>query len=683
MTASGSSGLAGHGFRPDIQGLRAVAVLLVLIYHVWPTVLPGGYIGVDVFFVISGYLITGLLLREYESAGRISLWRFYARRLHRLLPAATITLVAVAIATVLLLPEIFWRDIAIEIAASTLYVENWWLAHQAVDYLAEDAVASPLRHYWSLSVEEQFYIVWPWAIAGLVWLASRPGGHFRGRVAVGLSVVVVASLAHSAWLTHREPGIAYFATTTRVWELGLGALLAAVAWRAPARAGTVLGLGGMVMILAAALVLDGETAFPGVAALLPVMGAALLLAAGSGGARRGVWPVLTSRPAVFVGDISYSLYLWHWPLIVFYRHVMERSPDLGDGLLLIVGSIVLAWTSRKLVEEPALRIGRAGGKAIRSYAIGAACISISLGVAALLLGSVGDGRTDTGVAAVVASAEEAAVGAGVMRPGYLHRFVPALTEARKDVPDVGMACHAGLRDRITNRDCVLGRSDARFNVVLVGDSHAWHWAPALFELLEPLDMRLHLMTKSACPFTTATLSRDRKAYEECREWNEQVIAYIEALRPGFVISGASSGVAALREPGQSSADLVARGFLPLWERIRQAGGQVVVLRDTPRFSGPGGDPVRCLARENARLADCIVRREDAVKSEHEDPAMIASKLDPAAHLIDMNDSICNPHTCEPVVGGVLVLRDSHHLTATYARSMAPALGEQLRARLNP
>jgi len=673
----GASGLAGPSFRADIQGLRAVAVLLVLMYHVWPGVLPGGYVGVDVFFVISGYLITGLLLREHDQTGRISMLRFYARRLRRLLPAATVTLAAVAAGSFLLLPDVYWRSIAIEVVASALYVENWWLASQAVDYLAEGESASPLQHYWSLSIEEQFYIVWPWLVAGAAWMGARAGRSTRGRVAGAVGVLVAASLAHSIWFTRQEPGIAYFATTTRVWELGLGALLATATWRPSAPVGKALGFGGLALVIAAGLVLDADTLFPGAAALLPTLGAAMVIAAGGGRSGMDAALLLESRPARFLGDISYSLYLWHWPLIVFYLHLTERNPGLWSGTALVLVSMVVATLSRKLVEEPALRMGKQQRTLAGAYVLGGVCVAASVGLGSVLyVGAAGDeGAGDQTVDV------DPAPGATAMQPGYRPPFTPSLKEARRDRPDVGMKCHGRLRDSEPNLACVLGGADAEYDLVLVGDSHAWHLVPAFVELLEPLDARLHLMTKSACPFTLATLSRDRKPYQECRAWNERVLAYIKEVRPDAVISGASANVAALREPGESSPELVARGFLPLWEEVREAGAEVLVLRDTPRFSGPGGDPVRCLARKQGRAADCVVGRSDAVKSEDEDPALIAASMAPDARLIDITDSICNPHACDPVVGGVLVLRDSHHLTATFARSLAPVLGAQIEPHL--
>ena len=293
-------------FRPEIQGVRAIAVIAVLIFHLWPSVLPGGYVGVDVFFVVSGFLITGLLLRQVERTGKIQVLDFYAKRIKRLLPAATLVLVAVG-TCVSLLPILRWADTANEIAASALYFENWWLAAKAVDYLAADAAPSPLQHFWSLSVEEQYYIAWP-----LIFLLLSPFGLLRRlgpRRAFGFAVIVVGlvSLIYSIYITPKNPGLAYFATTTRAWELALGGLLAVfTGWeRIPERIRQVIGVLGLLMIIVAVATFGSETVFPGYAAALPTIGAAFLIVSGESKSVWSVFSILKSKPFQYVGDLSY------------------------------------------------------------------------------------------------------------------------------------------------------------------------------------------------------------------------------------------------------------------------------------------------------------------------------------------------------------------------------------------
>lgn len=297
----------GSAFRPDIQALRAVAVLAVLAFHLRPRWAPGGYVGVDVFFVISGFLITGLLVRELERDGRINLLGFYARRVRRLMPAASAVLLAVAIATPFLLPPSVWEGIYLDVVFSAFNIENWRLAATSVDYLAADSDPSPMQHYWSLSVEEQFYLIWPCLMLAAVAAGKRLGLTTRAALTVALALVTVGSFAVAVVLTRSGAAEAYFVTHTRVWELGVGGLLALSRWRLSARAGYAGAALGLLVIAASIVFLDGRSSVPGIDALLPVLGAALFLVAG----RSAQLPLLDAKPVQYVGDISYSIYLWH------------------------------------------------------------------------------------------------------------------------------------------------------------------------------------------------------------------------------------------------------------------------------------------------------------------------------------------------------------------------------------
>ena len=344
-TPAPPSSRAGADFRPDIQALRALAVGLVVVYHLWPSRLTGGYVGVDVFFVISGYLISAHLWREAVDTGRIRLARFWARRARRLLPSALLVLLLTAAAAIVLMPPGPALATFREVLASTFYAENWFLASQSVDYLGADAAASPSRHYWSLSVEEQFYVLLPLLLVAALWATRRTG---RRRAAV-LGVILGAagaSFLYSLWLTAASPA-AYFSTFTRLWEFALGAVVAIAAGTMRGRAWVVaLGLG---MILAAAVTFDGATPFPGFHALLPVAGTALVLIGGAGTflARWGAW-----SPIAHVGRTSYAIYLWHWPLIVLVPYAVGAEPTWAGKLAIGAATLVLAALSTALIEDP-------------------------------------------------------------------------------------------------------------------------------------------------------------------------------------------------------------------------------------------------------------------------------------------------------------------------------------------
>src|SRR5215468_8428621 len=357
-------GKAERDFRLDIQGLRAIAVAMVVIYHLYPSLLPGGFVGVDVFFVISGYLITGQLWRGYQRTGKIALLDFWGRRARRLVPAAALVLTVTWLASRLVLPATRLADTADQVRASALYFQNWLLAHNAVDYLKSNDVASPLQHFWSLSVEEQFYLLWPWlflAAVVLAWLRARRAGRHRAQgvhaghaVVMGLAgALVLASLAYSVYDTRTDPAAAYFVTTTRVWELGLGGLLALLPERLGGPLGRQgwIGWAGLAAVAVSPFLLRGTSAFPGVIALLPVLGSAALIAGGSAAARYGPARLTSVRPMVFLGGISYSLYLWHWPLIVLWSSYRGHKIGPYAGPALAAAAVALSWLTKVWVED--------------------------------------------------------------------------------------------------------------------------------------------------------------------------------------------------------------------------------------------------------------------------------------------------------------------------------------------
>jgi peptidoglycan/LPS O-acetylase OafA/YrhL len=341
--------VAASTIRPDIQALRALAVGSVVLFHLWPNRLTGGYVGVDVFFVISGFLVTSHLLTEIRTTGGLRPLQFWARRLKRLQPAALLTLLITTVGIVRWVPRNIWHQFFTDIIGSTFDVENWVLAHNSVDYLASTNVPSPVQHYWTLSVEEQFYLGLPLVLIAAVGVSRLLGLH-RGRtLGAALGIVVAGSLAYSFWLTSTTPTVAYFSSFTRAWEFGCGSLLAMLAVRAGRRARQLAPWAGVGAIAVACLQFDDTTPFPGLAAALPVLGAAVCIWAGEGSVLE--WAGRIPLVAL-VGRVSYAMYLWHWPLVVLVPYATGRPIRLTEKCLILVGSLVLAWASTRLVEEP-------------------------------------------------------------------------------------------------------------------------------------------------------------------------------------------------------------------------------------------------------------------------------------------------------------------------------------------
>jgi len=681
---------AAHGatthprFRADIQGLRAVAVLLVLAYHAGVPWLSGGYTGVDVFFVISGFLITGLIVREVQQTGRLSLPHFYARRIKRLLPATSVVFVAVAALTVLVLPVTRWRDIAGDIVASAVYLVNWRLADRSVDYLAADAAPSPLQHFWSLAVEEQFYIVWPLLIVALFWRRRR--GSTTRRLFWGLLAIAVPSFLWSVHLTTANPGAAYFVTTTRLWEMAVGALLAVLVARTeriPARVRRVVGWAGLAAIGYAALTFDAATAFPGAAALVPTLGAAAVLLAG-GGDGSGEVRALTAAPMQTIGAWSYSLYLWHWPLLVAATAVWggtDGSLGLVPGLLVVTASALPAWLTYRTVEQPFHRSRRLRVP-WRAMVLAAACVAVGLGSA----GAIGYATTREAPTAADAPGAEV-LGDGPTTdapapapPDTVSQVTPALADAPDDVADVyADGCHQDQHSaEVTS--CVYGVEDSDTVVALVGDSHAAHWQPALRDLAETNGWRLETYTKSACLFADTVVwdAGEEKPYESCAAWQAAVRARLTADPPDIAVVS-SAGSYRLARDGErmsiaDSAEGLASATAANWQALEDAGIEVVAIVDTP---APGFDVPECVAENRDDLTACAVPLEEAVARSGASLHHAAAALAPAVDLVDVTAYVCPWEECVPVVGGVLTHSDAHHLTATYSRSLAPRLEEHL------
>jgi peptidoglycan/LPS O-acetylase OafA/YrhL len=341
------------GFRPDIEGLRAVAVIAVLLYHAGLPLVQGGYIGVDVFFVISGFLITGLLLKELEQNGTLSITRFYSRRAKRLLLITLVVLATVVVFSWLLFSPVRMDEVSFDIIAAGLYVMNWRLAIQAADYFGAGLQASPVQHFWTLGVEEQFYLLWPILLLAVAWWCRRTGRNLRPALAIVLALVAISSLVYSIHSTGQEAGAAYFSTLTRGWELALGGTLALVpaSWlHLPRPAAAALACAGLSAIVYSTVRFSDDTLFPGYAALLPTFGTAAIIAAGFSSTSAMPVRLLTLAPVRHVGRISYSWYLWHWPL-VFAAALWGKLSAL-EGLAVLTASYVPAVLTHRWVEKP-------------------------------------------------------------------------------------------------------------------------------------------------------------------------------------------------------------------------------------------------------------------------------------------------------------------------------------------
>ena len=637
-------------FRPDIEGLRGVAVLLVVLYHAGIPAVSGGYVGVDVFFALSGYLITDLLAAEVEATGRVDLRRFYARRARRLLPAIGVLLLAVGAFAYVFYSPLEQRPIAETALATALYVSNVVFAQGATNYLAAGAEANPLLHTWSLAVEEQFYLGWPL----LVWLAfvglrRQPSGR---RLAVAIAALAVVSFGLALWLLDTlRAHWAFFASPPRAWEFalgGLGALLPRMRWGAGRTASRwdgarVLGWLGLAGVVWAGVSYTQYTPFPGWTALAPVVGTVWALRAGAappGGqtAAPGLVRVLGWRPLQTLGRLSYSWYLWHWPVLVFAVGLYGEV-SLGVRVALAAASLVLAEASYRLVENPVRHARR-----LRRPAAGLALLAaVTVGGAAL------------------SAAWVRASGAAASAPGQTR-----YAEAARDLQD---GCITGIADAGLTR-CALGDTTSSTVAVLYGDSHAHHWLPTADRLARERGWRLETVMKNSCGAVDATrsyrlLSRD---YVECDAWRARALAYVDSLRPALVV------VASAAESYEGvDPDEWVGGTRRVLSRLADAGGAVLQVRDVPR---PTFHVPACLARAAWRGGpDAACSFPGAPETEVYAAQTAAARGLSAVTTADLTAAVCPGSPCEVVRDDTLVVyRDTDHLTASFARTLAPDMG---------
>ena len=607
-------------FRPDIEGLRAVAVIAVVLFHADVPGIGGGYVGVDVFFVISGFLITGLLWREASIAGTVRLRNFYGARARRLLPASATVGVATAIGAALLLPPLQARSALGDGMASALYVGNFWFGLQGIDYLAPYQPESPFLHYWSLGVEEQFYLVWPALILVTAWLIRRVRKRTRTEATssrrpylVVLAVVAGISFALSLICTYVLPYLAFFSLPTRAWQLAVGGLVALTAhrWRRlPPTAAVLTGWAGLALILAACVVLSPTTYYPGFAALLPVLGAALVIGAGCALPSQGCGRVLGLAPMRAVGRLSYSWYLWHWPVLLFAPLLFGHALGLAGRLTAALVGLVLAVVTLYLIENPlrfAPPIRRSAGL---SLALGAAVTAVAVGVCVALMASVpvpigrGAPVAPLNVAAAVSPSVgrsmraensavqqafdqvQAAVAASVEMKAVPSNLTPPLADAAADLDNMyAKGCMRKLFEA-TQPQCALGDTSSATTVALVGDSHAAMWSPAFQIVAEQQHWRLETLAKANCPPMNVPITNPlrRLASADCTQWRDVVMTRLRDERPQLIVLSMWRGYGTGHNwlTGFTSYDQTWYARLTrLVQQLRQLGSKVLVLGPVP------------------------------------------------------------------------------------------------------
>lgn len=671
--------------RGDIQGLRAVAVLAVFADHLlgWPI---GGFTGVDMFLVISGFLITGLLIREHERTGTISFGGFYRRRIKRILPASVLVICTTLVVSVAVLPASRARDVVADGAWALLFSANWRFASSGTDYFNDGTLPSPLRHFWSLGVEEQFYFVWPWLMLAVLFLLSRRTGpralsdaRRRGVVAAVLGVLALASVLWAAHETVAAPTWAYFSTLSRAWELGAGALLAVATpllGRIPDRLRPVLAWLGIALLVASVLMVDeSRGGFPWPWALLPVTGVSLVIAAGTGGAARAP-RVLDNRVAGYVGDISYSLYLWHWPVIVLLPALL--APDTPVFWAAAVGlAVSLSVASYHLVENPLRRAvwfplgtthAAGGGRRLATTAAVAGLLAVVVAVAVTADRRLAQAEQSPAAAAPASVEARSCLGAGsVGREEECdavlgERLVPGLDTYAEDV-DGAFDCWRS-RERERFPECEAGDPEGERTVALVGDSHAASLLPALDPLAKERGWRIRIYTGLACTWY------DKRGPSACGEALDAAMAEIrqEGAVDAVIVSGnRSEGVYGYEERLERTVDA--------WSEVATEDRPVIAVSDVPAVAE---EALQCLGRVGFSPTedDCGTPRDQALATG--DTLLGAAEQVEHAAAVDLTAALCDDQLCRSEIGNTIVYRDTNgHLAASFAETLVPYLEENL------
>ena len=649
-------------FRPDIEGLRAVAIVLVVLYHAGWRGARSGFLGVDVFFVLSGFLISGLLLDELAATGTVSLTKFWARRARRLLPAAALVTLVVLIASAVWLSPFDQRTDANSARAFALYGSNILFAWRSLEYFGAEAVRDPLLHTWSLSVEEQFYLFFAPAmlLVGL-WVRGRGVNVLRHRVAALAVAASVASFLGCLVLARHYPVVAFYALPARAWEFGLGVLTLLATRRAsrvPAPVLEAIALAGLAALLSAAVMPTPRTPAPGFFSLVPTLGTVALLFAGAPAHQTLVGRALTIAPMRVIGRLSYSWYLWHWPALVFLH---ERTrPSLRLSLAVALLSLVPAAIAYWLVESP-IRFSVRLRPYVRQTVAAAAALSLLL------------------VAMSALAIRHA--NATLATPRYV-----ALADARVQSAIGADGCLVEL-PATQSPPCAYGSPRADTTVVLFGDSHAAQWFPALDGIAHRRGWRLVVLTKTACPVPQVMVINVRLArrYTECEAWRRAATDRIAALRPALVVAASAGSYKLLVGGGQqewTESSVAAReawraGLQRTLAVLTGSGARVALLEDTPHMPF---DVRRCLVKHIEHLEQCAVPVARAVDTTLAALERSAVQRTPAATYVSMNDSICDS-VCSTMRDGVVRYLDTNHLTVRYAASLAAPLSESLTLAL--
>lgn len=657
--------LTPQNFRPEIQGIRLLSALLVACFHIWGNGVSGG---VDVFFVISGYFLGYSQLNRMHNSENFSPYHHIQRFINRTIPEVLVVLIFCMVVTIALLSPVSWRNNLSHIVASALYLENFLLISKSTDYLARNESISLVQHFWAISIIAQVYVSWI-----VIIKLSEFGIHFFKQsqtfcILSILSIFAFLSFFWGAWSTSHTPDIAYFDLISRYWQFAVGAIAALVSPKIVKSSSALVAI-GFALIISCGFVVGSTFKFPGFAALWPVTGAILILLFGRG-AQSTLITILSHPWIVKGGYLGFGVYLWHWPLYILYLRLTNDDPNLIVGVLIICLSFILAWLSSKLTLFFANHSKNIKKKS-RILLFGLFTIALTCFIAEKIISKF----------PIFANK--------IIRHFYTSHIIPGpLAKSLSRPESYFLGCFIEVEETDI-KTCIFNEHGKNGSIYLVGGSHADHWLPALQELMIKKDFKIYTSTKGVCTFanTQETFLVERNFNESCIEWNKQVMADILKTKPDLVIAIATrifkdedrdidsnNDVDNKTETDKDVLEIIPHAYLSNFKILKNNGIDVLAIRDNPNMSQNIPDCVHQLYyQEN----DCIQLREDNL----DDEEFIKQKkeVENWLYVADPTQHYCDEKYCFAVKDNIMIYRDAHHLTVEYSKTLAPWLGNQLKA----
>lgn len=657
--------------------MRALAVLAVVLYHAELTFLPGGYAGVDVFYVISGFLITGLLMRELVATNTVRFREFYSRRIRRLVPVAVVVVVLTVLVSRLFLSPLRWKEIGLDGMFASVSAGNFRFMLSQSDYLNADAAHSPLLHYWSLAVEEQFYLIWP----ALIFFAWRLG---KAKFAFAMiSIVSIASFALSVSMTRSNQPFTFYLLPARAWELGAGALIAVVSSRLiiPSKAlRSLVTFTGLGLVGYSFLAFNDTTLFPGVAALVPVLGTALVLVSSlSGDSRFSL--LLNFAPFQFLGKISYSLYLWHWPVLVIPPAIVGHDLGLTARIGLCVLAVLLSVVSYHLIEEPFRRSERLARTPRRGFVFGASVTGLAVSVSFLMIPAFNSAIAVPSSTSLNTANSTGPLSTSLDASSTVKSKIELTLAGLSDLSKERSVCQAD-RSMLESARCAFANETSEHTIVLFGDSHAAQWFPALVSIAEQRGYKLVTLTKAGCPAADLEVFRvnSTSVYTECAVWRKNTIDRINNVEKPELLIMSSLSVYNGGLKGNGVESYWRNGYERTLAQLSVPGRRVIVINDTPF---PKKNVPDCLSTNLGSPSDCDFSHKESVSRVDRFPLIKSLASAHGAQIIDPVQWLCPGEVCPVVADSVIIYRDHSHLSMDMARNLEPNLAAAIGGLLPP